>query len=289
MHDVGVVHGDLKGVRFQTLFTPPRTQLTCSQANILINNDGHACLADFSLLTIATDQSTIISSCIEGGTIQWMSPELIDPESFGLEKTRPTKESDCYALGMVIHEVLSGQTPFTPWKSPLVIRKVLNGERPGRPQGTAGALFTDTIWDMLELCWKHNPVERTNAKAVLPCLEGVPLFRPTSPTEDGDAETDTDDRFDAASSVSSMFPPLHPNSQVYLQLPLGLPIAQGDNKVAVPPSDHPRSATSVTATPDGGRPSAAPRTRNPVGVWVGRLADSARDTLKGFAGKFHGS
>jgi hypothetical protein len=37
-----------------------------------------------------------------------MSPELLDPEMFGLpelEGERPTKQSDCYALGMVIYEV----------------------------------------------------------------------------------------------------------------------------------------------------------------------------------------
>jgi len=37
-----------------------------------------------------------------------MSPELLDPERFGMpesEGNRPTRQSDCYALGMVIYEV----------------------------------------------------------------------------------------------------------------------------------------------------------------------------------------
>lgn len=36
-----------------------------------------------------------------------MSPELLDPERFGMDKDarRPTKQADCYALGMVIYEV----------------------------------------------------------------------------------------------------------------------------------------------------------------------------------------
>ena len=37
-----------------------------------------------------------------------MSPELLDPERFGIpesEGNRPTRQSDCYALGMVIYEV----------------------------------------------------------------------------------------------------------------------------------------------------------------------------------------
>jgi hypothetical protein len=37
-----------------------------------------------------------------------MSPELLYPENFGIpqsEGDRPTRQSDCYALGMVIYEV----------------------------------------------------------------------------------------------------------------------------------------------------------------------------------------
>lgn len=37
-----------------------------------------------------------------------MSPELLDPERFGMpesEDNRPTRQSDCYALGMLIYEV----------------------------------------------------------------------------------------------------------------------------------------------------------------------------------------
>jgi len=43
-----------------------------------------------------------------GGTRRWMSPELLHPEMFGMpesENNRPTRQSDCYALGMVIYEV----------------------------------------------------------------------------------------------------------------------------------------------------------------------------------------
>ena len=49
-----------------------------------------------------------LMSFIGGGTRRWMSPELLDPERFGMpesEENRPTRQSDCYALGMVIYEV----------------------------------------------------------------------------------------------------------------------------------------------------------------------------------------
>jgi len=44
-----------------------------------------------------------------------MSPELLDPERFGMpesEDNRPTRQSDCYALGMVIYEVGAGMGKF---------------------------------------------------------------------------------------------------------------------------------------------------------------------------------
>ena len=35
----------------------------------------------------------------------WMSPELLWPEEFDLKDAKPTKESDVYALGILIYEV----------------------------------------------------------------------------------------------------------------------------------------------------------------------------------------
>ena len=45
-----------------------------------------------------------------------MSPELLDPSRFGSDGL-PSRESDCYALGMAIYEV-SGFLSLSPW-SPL--------------------------------------------------------------------------------------------------------------------------------------------------------------------------
>ena len=176
-------------------------QLTQNKANILIDHGGHACLADFSLLTMASDQSSIISSCIEGGTFHWMSPELLNPEMFGLEKICQTKESDCYALGMVVFEVLSGQAPFAPSMASVVIAKVLGGERPGRPQGEDGILFTDSVWRVLELCWKPQPCDWINANTILQGLKGIP----TTPNVNESVETDAVNSLNITACNSSMF------------------------------------------------------------------------------------
>lgn len=155
---------------------------------------------------MASDQLTITSPVTGHGTIRWTSPELFFPEEFGFGSSSPTKESDCYALGMVIYEVLSGEVPFAAIHLEFaVIVKVLEGERPRRPEGDDGKLFTNDIWEMLNLCWKSQPQDRIDAKAILLVLEGdISLLRSTS-IMDGDMETGTDEQLDAMESDSSMF------------------------------------------------------------------------------------
>ena len=101
-----------------------------------------------------------------------MSPELHLPRWFGFKDSRRTKESDCYALGMVILEVLSGQAPFANDNRTDVIRKVINGERPERPKEV---WFTDDLWGTLEQCWSSQPKMRPTAEAVLERLGQVSL------------------------------------------------------------------------------------------------------------------
>ena len=154
-------------------------------------------------------------SFAQGGTIRWMSPELLDPERFGLRDSRPTMKSDCYALGMVMYEVFSGQKPFAQFREPTVIRKVMEGERPERPQGSVGTRFADDMWRMVERCWESRPENRPDAKTVLRHLERVleylqPPFR-TADDERADT-TGTDDlsHYFTVSGISGTFLRLKP-------------------------------------------------------------------------------
>ena len=208
MHDQGIVHGDLKGVRIEPPNNTPHTCSRIPQPNVLVDRNGHACISDFSLLTIVSDQQTFLASSMTGGTIPWMSPELLDPERFGLDKSRLTKESDRYALGMVVYETLSGWTPFAPHPPAAVMMKVLNGDRPGRPQGSRRAWFGDGVWAMLDLCWKPKPHERPSLDTILQCLQGA--SRPSRPTSRNDeVQTNANgQQGPATANDSSTFPPL---------------------------------------------------------------------------------
>ena len=181
------------------------------KASILIDNYGQACLAGFGHLTIVVDRDAVAP-----GTSPWMSPELLDPEAFGLTDSRPTRESDSFALGMVIYEVLSGQTPFDPCQSIFIIaRKVLDGERPERPKGARGGWFTSEIWTMLMHCWEHRPAGRPSSKDILRILEGAksPSSLP-GPSTDMDGEWDPD----VVSSSSGTFSLFRSRFKVHLHL-----------------------------------------------------------------------
>ena len=181
MHSRSMIHGDLKGVRFWMLLTAPLLMTFPLQANILINKSGRACIADFGLLTIISETShtTTSSSITNAGTVRWMSPELLHPEHFDFKDSRPTKASDCYALGMVILEVLSGRAPYDQFTQLVVTWMVIEGTLPERPEGP---WFTDDLWRTLERCWSPQPKDRPAIEVVLGCLGRVAItWRPLPP------------------------------------------------------------------------------------------------------------
>ena len=198
MHSQAMIHGDLKGVCFRTLVITLPSDVPFTKANIMIDGGGSARLADFGLLTIVSDSTHPVttSSTSVAGTMRWMSPELLDPERFNSKTGLPTKESDCYALGMVILEVLTGKVPFPCCNNLVVMRKIVEGEQTERPQGPEAVWFTDDLWRMLERCWLPKPELRPTVEGVLECLEqGSATWEPLSLSTDCDSQADSDDLF----------------------------------------------------------------------------------------------
>ena len=187
-----MIHGDLKGVRLRQVEASTLLSLYI-KANILVDRAARACVADFGLLTIISDPTSGLSTNVStegGGTARWMSPELINPQRFGLENSLPTKPSDCYALGMVIYETISGHAPFHKDSNLSVFAKVLDGGRPPRE-----AHFTDSLWKMLEACWKPERDDRPSIEDVLRCLELEPPLSDVGTVEDCDDSDSFDDSF----------------------------------------------------------------------------------------------
>ena len=76
--------------------------------------------------------------------------------------------SDCYALGMVIYETISGNLPFYEHADLTVFTKVMAGKHPDREAG-----FPRHLWKMLERCWTSHPDKRPSIGDVLRRLRGA--------------------------------------------------------------------------------------------------------------------
>ncbi|MFD8200449.1 protein kinase [Streptomyces sp. NPDC059701] len=88
-HDVPVVHRDLK------------------PGNILVARDGTVKVLDFGIAAILrTDVTKLTATGSPIGTHQYMAPEQV-------RGARVTPRTDLYALGCVLHELLSGRTLFS--------------------------------------------------------------------------------------------------------------------------------------------------------------------------------
>jgi serine/threonine protein kinase/tetratricopeptide (TPR) repeat protein len=92
-HDRGVLHRDIK------------------PSNVLLAGDGQPLLLDFNLAQNTRNEQ---ARATVGGTVAYMSPEHLralgsrNPEQAKLVDNR----SDIYSLGMVLYEILAGESPF---------------------------------------------------------------------------------------------------------------------------------------------------------------------------------
>ncbi|KIK67862.1 hypothetical protein GYMLUDRAFT_1014143 [Collybiopsis luxurians FD-317 M1] len=166
LHSQNIVHGDIKG------------------GNILIDENGQPRLADFGLTTFA--DATRHYTTDHGGTLRWMAPELLYP-LLGIESYKRTTASDMYAYGCLCIELYTGRVPFADVRNEyLVLEKVCNGERPGRPSGPN--TMTDELWNLVKCCWNQDRAARPksglvvdNLKHILRCSATDPATLPAMP------------------------------------------------------------------------------------------------------------
>ena len=86
-HQQGVVHRDLK------------------PANILFDEAGNAYLSDFGIAKATTSQSDLTTTGAVLGSPAYMSPEQVQSQSV-------SPQTDIYALGILLFEIMSGKHPF---------------------------------------------------------------------------------------------------------------------------------------------------------------------------------
>jgi len=211
LHGLKIVHGDLKGVGRTSLILPlPRRQ--AEQANILVDDTGTARIADFGHMAMVELSTVFLSETVVscGGTFCWMAPELLDPSRFNSDG-RPTRESDCYALGMVIYEVswlcslrlslihpsqvLTGLRPFHRLYTYEPVPAILRGQRPEKPLDAESLGLSCDLWGLVQSCWSELSSTRPTAQRLFDHLSPVSLAwapPPVYPANGVDAEGITD-------------------------------------------------------------------------------------------------
>jgi len=102
-HECGIIHKDIKG------------------QNILLDKDHNIKITDFGIASIIDNDETKTQTLM--GTPQYVAPER-------LEQTGATKQSDIYAVGILMYELLLGHPPFTADNSTVIIIKQLNNPIP---------------------------------------------------------------------------------------------------------------------------------------------------------------
>ncbi|KAL0567880.1 hypothetical protein V5O48_014114 [Marasmius crinis-equi] len=145
LHEKKIVHGDLKSV------------------NILVTPDERACIGDFGLSRVADSCGVRLSTSTSGqtrGTIRWLSPELLEPPC------QSSTCSDLYAYACVCYEIFTGNVPFHELADGAVMVAVLLHKKyPSRPENVPE--LTDSMWEIMESCWAHEPNQRPTAENVL--------------------------------------------------------------------------------------------------------------------------
>lgn len=130
LHELGVVHNDLKG------------------DNVLVGANGDAKIIDFGLSSIL-DVAEVAIDPKKGGAVRWQSPEV-------LRSDRQTLASDVYAFRMLIVELVGGEPPWGRWMTDSVVREsVASGKLPSQPVS-----MSDSQWNLVCLVCASEPSER---------------------------------------------------------------------------------------------------------------------------------
>ncbi|KAG8873358.1 hypothetical protein FRB97_006805 [Tulasnella sp. 331] len=104
----------------------------------------------------------LTTSGLGQGGLGFIAPEIMINEG---NKDTKTTRSDVYAVGGLILNVLSGQTPFHHLNSLSTMMHASQGLMPPRdqhPEIDAAA----TIWDLMESCWKFDAKSRPDMQQV---------------------------------------------------------------------------------------------------------------------------
>ncbi|KAF8627079.1 hypothetical protein AX15_004557 [Amanita polypyramis BW_CC] len=165
---LGLVGDIARGLNYLHTLDPPVVHGDLRAANVFVDNERHAVIADYELVHIIGPQD--FTSYKPAGTARWIAPELTLAED-DYDGPKYSKASDIFALAMTIMEVVTGEVPFASKKQDIaVMRLISEGKRPDLP-----VEISRHGWfkELVEKCWDRNPNLRPTARDIEDALNKV--------------------------------------------------------------------------------------------------------------------
>ncbi|KAF7986581.1 hypothetical protein HWV62_26342 [Athelia sp. TMB] len=137
--------------------------------NVLIDDNGNACLTDFGLSFILPEfKDTPLWSSNIGHLNRWSPAELVPPIGEDAEGYVPqlTSRCDIYALGCLVLYGISGERPYHRSKETMVVINLHHRKHPPRPLNPR---LNDEYWRLINRLWgmPGKPATRPTAEEVV--------------------------------------------------------------------------------------------------------------------------
>ncbi|XP_053380307.1 serine/threonine-protein kinase TNNI3K-like [Mercenaria mercenaria] len=148
-----------KGMNYLHNLTQPVIHRDLNSQNILLEENGHAIVADFGesqFLRTLEDNMTK-----QPGNLRWMAPEIFT------QCTKYSVKADVFSYSLCLWELLAGELPFSHLKPAAAAAEMAYHQT--RPP--IAVTFPKPLVALLQRGWNPNPEDRPDFAEILPILE----------------------------------------------------------------------------------------------------------------------